>query len=578
MAVATSSPTDEGISESPAVKPAISLPSIGLAAVGLVAWGHLPLVVTYIQRLLLFEHYQFVPLVLVGVPILMIARARGIPRTAWRGGFPHRTLFVSCGMLSVASVFCSPWAAMISLVASTGLFLRYFAGRRWRTLLPVWMLLWLLIRPPLHLDLSLIAKLQIETSKVSSIVLENLGVKHLMDGNVLVIPQRRFLVEEACSGINSVFALLTAAAVYAVCVRATAFRAALLIGSAVFWACFMNLVRIAATIFAYEQLQIDLGEGTAHTVAGFVTFALAVLFVAFTDQMIRFFSDPIDPQAVEFWEQRLNPFVTWWNRTRPVIEDDSGAQSSSGRPFAPLKISATIAVGSVSMIAAGWQVLALRAEAQSHEAPAVIANLEAGSLPARLDDWTQTGFDIQHRKKNSILGDVSKIWTYQGPSYSAMVSIDYPFRGWHSLGNCYQGQGWEIDEYRAVPLAPVAGGERTSVSEAMMHRDSGEQAQLLFVVLDVGGRALQDPTIGSFWLQTARRIVERIRRPFALHLPQLAPELGVTTQLQILIATEEGPIPTEVQNDVRERFAQFHTQLSGLLGSNRTPATAGDEP
>ncbi len=586
MATATPSQAEQSVAKSVSAAMLTSPTTLGLAAVALVTLGHLPLVVTYFRRLLLFEHYQFVPLVLIGVPALMIARMRAIPRSAWRRGFPNRALLISCGTLAVASLFCSPWAAMVSLVLSLGLFLRFYAGPHWRTLLPVWALLLLIIRPPLHLDLSLITTLQIETSKVSSIVLENLGVKHLMDGNVLVIPQRRFLVEEACSGINSVFALLTASAFYAVFVHASVVRAALLISSAVFWACFMNLVRVAATIFAFEQLRIDLGEGLAHTIAGMVTFGLAVLFVAFTDQVVRFFLDPIDQRSIEFWEQRRNPFVRWWNRTRPAIVDEpeatvatagsEGAPASAGVPA--MAVTTTLVIGGIALIAAGWQVLALQAESDDNQAPATIAALEANSIPATLGDWSQTGYEIERRKKNAVLGDVSKIWTYRAASYSAIVSVDYPFRGWHKLSACYQGQGWQIDEYHSVPLPVTDDGRRTAMTEAIMHQPSGEQALLMFVVMDRRGRPLQDPSIGSFARQIAVRAVERLKRPLALRFPELAPSQGVTTQLQMLIATDGDPITSDVRDEAREHFITLQAQLADRLASDSGAASEGDRP
>ncbi|MBX3438627.1 MAG: exosortase U, partial [Planctomycetaceae bacterium] len=431
MTAATTSPADQITPTTAAAARVFSPTVLGLVAAGLIAAAHLPLVVTYFQRLLLFDHYEFVPLVLIGVPILLFIRARQIPRNAWRRGFPHRALLTSCGILAVASLFGSPWAAVISLILSLGLWLRYYSAAYWRTLLPVWLLLFLVIRPPMHLDLSLITWLQIETSRISSMVLDNIGVKHLMDGNVLVIPERRFLVEEACSGINSVFALLTAAATYAVCVHATPVRAVLLIVSAVFWACFMNLVRIAATIFAFEQFQFDLGEGIAHSITGFVTFALAVLFVAFTDQLARFFLDPIDPIAVDYWKQRLNPFIQWWNRTGSVPPSEPRlVESPTDR--AVWTVPAFLGIGIVSVLLAGWQLLGQHVESLPHATPSVIVDLDAESLPETLGDWARNGYEVEYREKNSFLGDVSKIWTYRGPASAALISVDYPFRGWHT--------------------------------------------------------------------------------------------------------------------------------------------------
>jgi hypothetical protein len=212
--------------------------------------------------------------------------------------------------------------------------------------------------------------------------------------------------------------------------------------------------------------------------------------------------------------------------------------------------------------------MALAAEQRTNTAPALVANLEADGLPAQLGEWSRGAFEIKQRKKNSALGDVSKIWTYQSPGSSALVSVDYPFRGWHALGSCYEGQGWKIHEYRAVPLPVDENGRRLHVTEVLMHRPSGERALLLFAVMDHHGRPLPDPALGSFGVQLAQRTVERLQRPFALGFPELAPNSGITTQLQMLIAVEGDAIPEPLQEEARERFATLQAHLAGLIASS----------
>src|SRR5436853_413288 len=75
-------------------------------------------------------------------------------------------------------------------------------------LAPAWFFLWLLIPPPLNLDQRLVTRLQTFTARQSSRLLDQLGVLHVMQGNVVVIPHKHLLVEEACSGINSLFSML----------------------------------------------------------------------------------------------------------------------------------------------------------------------------------------------------------------------------------------------------------------------------------------------------------------------------------------------------------------------------------
>jgi hypothetical protein len=235
-------------------------------------------------------------------------------------------------------------------------------------------------------------------------------------------------------------------------------------------------------------------------------------------------------------------------------------------------------MGAIALSAGGWQVLALQAEQEGLSAPAVVANLDADSIPKQLGSWSQTGYEMEHRKKNSILGDVSKIWTYQSHPFAAMVSVDYPFRGWHGLGVCYQGQGWNIDEYRSIPLGTADAVQRTQITEVKMQRPTGERALLLFALINRHGHPLQDPAIGSAGLQWTRRVVERLKRPFAQQFPELDPDFGVTTQLQLLIVSDDEVIPPAVEESAREQFAALQTQIAGLLASESASVSEGETP
>ncbi len=553
-----------------------------MTAVTALLLGHVPLVLTYFRRLMLFEHYEFVPLLTIGVLGLFVSRVRRLPSdevlAGLHAGVPVGRLLIGSATLVLASLICSPWLAMISLIICLGLILQSLAGGHGKELLPVWALTWLMIRPPLHLDLALIKRLQLETSRVASTALEHMGVMHLMEGNVLVVPQRRFLVEEACSGIHSVFALLTAAAFYAVWMRTPLLRGVLLMFSSVFWACFLNLVRIAATIIAFENFEIDLSAGWTHSATGMVTFFVAVFFLALTDQMLRFFLEPIDPHKVTYWEQEANPFVRRWNGTksrRRAVPENTRPTAAGMRSRSLLGKVVSVVVAGLAAIAVVWQVNALKSETLDLNSPAVIAELTPESLPRELGDWVQVDYTLQHREADPVLSDVSQVWSYRGASHGALVSIDYPFRGWHQLSSCYQAQGWEIDSYTSVPLADTHG---RSLSEVRMHRPTGERGLLLFVVMDANGRPLRDPAVESVWMQTIGRALERVQRPLASGFPELAPNSGVTTQMQLLISSGGDMIPPSVAEEAHGHFSTLHSHLAGLLNRHRHASMTGETP
>jgi hypothetical protein len=75
------------------------------------------------------------------------------------------------------------------------------------TLLPL-----LLVRPPGKLDTFALHWLQENTTWLASRVLEALRRLHLHRGNIIELPDRPILVEEACSRVQSLFTVLFLAA------------------------------------------------------------------------------------------------------------------------------------------------------------------------------------------------------------------------------------------------------------------------------------------------------------------------------------------------------------------------------
>ena len=75
-------------------------------------------------------------------------------------------------------------------------------------------MLWLLVPLPFRWDVRLVFALQDWSSRAASLMLDFWGVDHLLAGHILELPHQQFLVEEACSGIQSLFSLLAFAAIY----------------------------------------------------------------------------------------------------------------------------------------------------------------------------------------------------------------------------------------------------------------------------------------------------------------------------------------------------------------------------
>ena len=61
---------------------------------------------------------------------------------------------------------------------------------------------------PAGYDDKLIQFLQRQSSHLTSMILDCIGILHLPAGNVLELAQKRLFVDEACSGVDSLYALM----------------------------------------------------------------------------------------------------------------------------------------------------------------------------------------------------------------------------------------------------------------------------------------------------------------------------------------------------------------------------------
>ena len=115
-----------------------------------------------------------------------------------------------------------------------------------RAILPAWAFLGLVITPPLTPNYRLVAALQWGVTRFSCRILDLIGVYHLRDGNVIRLAHRTLLVEEACSGIHSLYAVLAGTIFFAAWARRSFLRGVVLVVSAVLWVAAGNALRIVA--------------------------------------------------------------------------------------------------------------------------------------------------------------------------------------------------------------------------------------------------------------------------------------------------------------------------------------------
>jgi exosortase len=123
--------------------------------------------------------------------------------------------------------------------------------------------------------------LQIVASKAASFLLMLAGIPAIREGNIILLPSARLEVAEACSGIRSLFSLLTLTIVYGYLAETKIGVRVLLALLAVPVSILANALRIALTGLVVESWGVERAEGMIHPLSGWLVFvsSLALIFL-----------------------------------------------------------------------------------------------------------------------------------------------------------------------------------------------------------------------------------------------------------------------------------------------------------
>jgi len=165
---------------------------------------------------------------------------------------------------------------MAFLVSLVGCIVAVFGWRMVRELIYPLCTLLLMVAPPTFLFSRLTLSLQLLASRLGESSLEALGYSVLREGNILELVGIKLSVEEACSGIRSLMAIIFMCVLYNYFfVRGWPMKALILV-MAIPIAILGNAVRIIATGIA-SQYNPALVQGAANEAFGYVSVFIAAL-------------------------------------------------------------------------------------------------------------------------------------------------------------------------------------------------------------------------------------------------------------------------------------------------------------
>ncbi len=171
-------------------------------------------------------------------------------------------------------------SALIPLVA----FSLTLALGGWRVLwaaLPALAFLLFLLPLPGSLNDFLASPLQRLATIGSTFLLQIMGLPVLAEGNVIIIGSDRLEVARACNGLSmlSSFVTLITATVLTVARDRPLWERVVLLLSTIPIALVANIIRIAATAWAYYLLGAEFGEKIAHDTAGWAMMPIALALI-----------------------------------------------------------------------------------------------------------------------------------------------------------------------------------------------------------------------------------------------------------------------------------------------------------
>jgi len=385
-------------------------------------------------------------------------------------------------------------------------------------MLPAMLLLLVIIPPPLNADTRLVQHLRVMAVAWSSRLLDLLNVTHSLSGNVIELPRQNLLVDEACSGINSVLIMLACALFYGLWRRRSGIHILLCLLSSLAFVLLGNMVRITVGAWLKFRFGLDILSGRPHELTGLLLFLAYLVLILSMDQLLVFLTSPA--------------------RWRPAPAGASGA----GTPGTQLAVSRGRSPSRFRGQAVGYAFAFLgllglgtggvhyyHAKAESAQPKSALREGATFALPEQIGDWKRLNREVPPLQKVETMGVFSQVWHYRRGETLASIALDYPFENYHDVTLCYTLRGWDLVE-RLVRTGQAPNAS-PPFAQVQMLNHLGLHGALWFSTVDEHGRWLPgpDPNPGL-----KKRVLERFKNSDSGQT--------VTYEVQVLV-TGFNPLP-----------------------------------
>ena len=130
-------------------------------------------------------------------------------------------------------------------------------------------------------------QLQLFVSKVSVQLISFVGIAVYRSGNIIEISTGPLAVEEACSGMRSIMALLALTSLFAYFMYSSRLKQWILVVFALPLAVVTNIIRVTATGICAHYFGKEFAEGILHESFGLIVFAIAFILLLLLSKLLN---------------------------------------------------------------------------------------------------------------------------------------------------------------------------------------------------------------------------------------------------------------------------------------------------
>jgi exosortase len=507
----------------PAIPQSAPVPTIGIFLFAAVALAHAPLIGLHLVQVWDKAYYQYMPLVPIGAVILA---GRHFRDSFGQPDFGFKTQFLTAlGLLFLAAsvLWYSPWLSVISLVLNLGVAARLSGGVELaRTIRPGALFLLLMLPLPFESDVELLQVLQRATVKGSGAVYEWAGGYCMIVGVIVRLPDlpEPLFVAEACSGIQSLFAVITCTVFYLIWSGRGFIHSMLVLVAGVGWVMAANTGRILAVMTFTKPGILDLSTGWKHEALGMLTFLSAFLLTLSTDRFFLVFNPP-----------RETPRMDEEDSPR-VVSRLGGLQWAGATVFSAL----LLAAGAYS---AGNVFTSSQTSSSPFTFLFDLPELPPNHMPQTLGDWRLIRSDgIIRRTKEDVMASNSQQWRYSNGFQNAIVSLDWPYPATHDLQICYENIGWQL---AARDLLDVPSAHAPPFGDFVRLRLQNRNDEYAYVAFSAFALTGAPETLGRLRLVDAFQ--ERFQRVVKKALNRGDGKIRIRQPIYQVQVVSESPLP-----------------------------------